>query len=72
MVYERQPTRAFERVPGRRAGGLDAFTYSLATRGLINIDLKQFRQKLEPVFIKNCVKTNRYSVYGVPFSPVML
>lgn len=34
-----QPTRAFERIPGRRAECLDAFTYSLAARVLINIDL---------------------------------
>jgi phage terminase large subunit GpA-like protein len=34
-----QPTRAFERIPGRRAECLDALTYSLAARNLINVDL---------------------------------
>jgi phage terminase large subunit GpA-like protein len=41
-----QPTRAFERIPGRRAECLDAFTYSLTARVLINIDLDRRESEL--------------------------
>lgn len=44
-----QPTRAFERIPGRRAECLDAFTYSLAARVLINIDLDRREAELSSV-----------------------
>jgi phage terminase large subunit GpA-like protein len=41
-----QPTRAFERIPGRRAECLDAFTYNLAARGLISVDLDRRESEL--------------------------
>lgn len=34
-----QPTRAFERIPGRRAEGLDSLVYALAARSLVSIGL---------------------------------
>lgn len=33
-----QPTRSFERIPGRRAEGLDATVYAIAAKGLIQAD----------------------------------
>ncbi|MGK9052132.1 phage terminase large subunit family protein [Neorhizobium petrolearium] len=41
-----QPSRAFERIPGRRAESLDALVYAIAARGLINADLDRREAEL--------------------------
>lgn len=47
VKYSRgQPTRSFERIPGRRAECLDATCYSIAARGLIQADPDRREQEL--------------------------
>lgn len=41
------PTRAFERIPGRRAECLDATVYALAARSLVGMDLDRRAAELE-------------------------
>lgn len=41
-----QPTRAFERIPGRRAESLDGLVYALAARHLVNLDLDRREEEL--------------------------
>jgi len=41
-----QPTRAFERIPGRRAEGLDATVYAIAARSLVSADLDRRETEL--------------------------
>ncbi|MDF1633539.1 terminase gpA endonuclease subunit [Mycoplana sp. MJR14] len=52
-----QPTRAFERITGRRAECLDAFTYSLAARVLINVDLDRRETELSSAAAPKAEKT---------------
>jgi len=55
------PTRQWERIPGRRAEGLDATVYALAVRGLVSVDLDRRAAELAsarhpataPVLIKS-------------------
>jgi phage terminase large subunit GpA-like protein len=58
-----QPTRAFERIPGRRAECLDAFTYSLAARVLINIDLDRREAELSSA----AAPTTRQTIFKSSF-----
>ena len=41
-----QPTRSFERIPGRRAEALDCLTYALAARQIVNPDWGSRRAQL--------------------------
>ena len=41
-----QPTRAFERIPGRRAESLDALVYAIAARSLVSMDLDRREKEL--------------------------
>jgi len=58
-----QPTRAFERIPGTPAECLDAFTYSLAARGLINIDLDRREAELSSA----AAPTTRQTIFKSSF-----
>jgi phage terminase large subunit GpA-like protein len=52
-----QPTRRFERIPGRRAEALDSTVYAMAARSLVNMDLGRREAELSSVDMPAAPKT---------------
>jgi phage terminase large subunit GpA-like protein len=52
-----QPVRFWERIPGRRAEALDSVCYTLAVRGLVNIDLTRRENELRKLVCTRTIPT---------------